>query len=215
MFIRLPVAERRCQVATLDKIFFTSDTHFGHSNIIKYCKRPYSNAVAMDEALVENWNKVVPGDGLVYHLGDVAFLKPAHVASLLYRLNGTIVLIRGNHDSNQMLKVCAGRFEAVVDYVDTTFDKSHVTMMHFPLGSWHGQGRGSWNLHGHSHGSYQSKGKQQDVGVDALGYTPISFYELRALMDKKDVRTSDYHKLSANGGTSVVLDEAEPEGIPV
>ena len=52
------------------KYFFTSDTHFGHSNIIKFCNRPFKNAEEMDRVLIENWNNKVPEDGLVFHLGD-------------------------------------------------------------------------------------------------------------------------------------------------
>ena len=52
--------------------FFTSDTHFGHNNIIEYCKRPYTSVEEMDAALEKNWNEVVKPDDLVYHLGDLA-----------------------------------------------------------------------------------------------------------------------------------------------
>ena len=55
-----------------DKLFFTSDPHFGHTNIIKYCNRPYENAKEMNESLIENWNRVVPEDGVVFCLGDFA-----------------------------------------------------------------------------------------------------------------------------------------------
>lgn len=56
-----------------DKVFFTSDTHFGHSNIIKYCNRPFKDKDEMNETLISNWNKVVPEDGIVIHCGDFAF----------------------------------------------------------------------------------------------------------------------------------------------
>jgi len=55
------------------KIFFTSDTHFSHSNIIKFCDRPFSDVNEMNTALINNWNKVVPEDGIVFHLGDFAW----------------------------------------------------------------------------------------------------------------------------------------------
>ena len=55
------------------KFYFTSDTHFNHENIIKYCKRPFSSIDEHDEALIKNWNDVVPEDGIVFHLGDVGF----------------------------------------------------------------------------------------------------------------------------------------------
>lgn len=80
-----------------NKIFFTSDTHFGHANIIKFCKRPFLNVDDMNEALVENWNKVVPEDGIVFHLGDFAFGGSNVWNEITPRLNGQIHLILGNH----------------------------------------------------------------------------------------------------------------------
>ena len=56
-----------------EKIFFTSDTHFGHENIIKYCKRPFKDVKEHDAELIRRWNEKVPEDGIVFHLGDVAF----------------------------------------------------------------------------------------------------------------------------------------------
>ena len=56
-----------------NKIFFTSDTHFGHKNILKYCDRPFESVSVMNEALIENWNKVVDENSLIFHLGDFNF----------------------------------------------------------------------------------------------------------------------------------------------
>jgi len=78
-------------------IFFTSDTHFGHENIIKYCKRPFKDAAEMDKVLIRNWNRVVGPNDLVYHLGDFA-VGGGPAGPYLDQLNGRIILIHGNHD---------------------------------------------------------------------------------------------------------------------
>jgi calcineurin-like phosphoesterase family protein len=78
-------------------IFFTSDTHFGHQNILKYCLRPYSSIEEMQEALITNWNSRVSNDDTVYHLGDFSFHE-RYVESIVPRLNGTKILLLGNHD---------------------------------------------------------------------------------------------------------------------
>lgn len=95
------------RLSASDKI--VSDTHFGHSNIIRYCRRPYRDAQEMDEDLVRRWNAKVDPDDTVYHLGDVLFSASSPVFKrvggedkgprrVLERLNGKIVLIQGNHD---------------------------------------------------------------------------------------------------------------------
>ena len=78
-------------------IYFTSDTHFGHARIIELCARPFANVDEMNEALIQKWNAVVGPDDVVYHLGDF-FMGPKETVLLRKRLNGKIVLIKGNHD---------------------------------------------------------------------------------------------------------------------
>lgn len=86
------------------RVFFTSDTHFYHKNIIDYCDRPYRtldghpDVPAMNEDLVKKWNEVVGKDDLVYHLGDFGFGKTGRLLGIRQALNGRIFLIRGNHD---------------------------------------------------------------------------------------------------------------------
>ena len=82
--------------------FFTSDTHFGHANIIRLCNRPFKDVEEMNEKLVENWNRVVPEDGTVFHLGDFAFGGSGLWNSVIPRLNGQIYLIIGNHDRKNL-----------------------------------------------------------------------------------------------------------------
>ena len=85
--------------------FFTADTHFYHENIIEYSNRPFGSVYHMNETLIKNWNsRVKPGD-IVFHLGDFAFKSSkSDIKSILDRLNGQIILIKGNHDSNNNIK---------------------------------------------------------------------------------------------------------------
>lgn len=80
------------------RVWLTSDTHFGHVNIIKYCNRPWADADEMNEGLVRLWNDEVPEDAEVLHIGDVAMGKIALTLPLVSRLNGVKHLITGNHD---------------------------------------------------------------------------------------------------------------------
>lgn len=78
--------------------YFIADTHLNHENIIKYCNRPFENSNEMNEYIINKWNSVVTKNDIVYHLGDVGFGSTDELKELVGRLNGTKILIRGNHD---------------------------------------------------------------------------------------------------------------------
>lgn len=79
-------------------IYFIADTHFNHENIIKYCDRPFNNVKEMNEYIISKWNAIVKENDIVYHLGDVGFGTTEILKELVSRLNGTKILLRGNHD---------------------------------------------------------------------------------------------------------------------
>src|SRR3990167_10184368 len=84
-------------------IWFTSDTHFNHTNIINYCNRPFvfdgtPNVQSMNQALIEHWNANVSSSDVIYHLGDFSFGTKKQASDILHMLNGYKVLIKGNHD---------------------------------------------------------------------------------------------------------------------
>ena len=81
-------------------IFFTADTHFGHTNIIKYCNRPFNNVTEMDYIIKQQWNKRVKPEDTVFHLGDFCF-KNQNEKNIIQELNGNIIFIKGNHDRKQ------------------------------------------------------------------------------------------------------------------
>jgi len=78
-------------------IFLTSDEHYYHSNIIKYCNRPYSSLFEMHKDLIDRHNSFVSDNDTVYHLGDFSF-NHKKITNILNHLNGTHILICGNHD---------------------------------------------------------------------------------------------------------------------
>lgn len=80
------------------RVYFISDTHFGHKNIIDYCGRPYNCVEEMNKDIIKRWNSVVKNDDVVYHLGDFGFGSKEEVAAIVSQLNGIKKLILGNHD---------------------------------------------------------------------------------------------------------------------
>lgn len=184
-------------------IFFTSDTHFGHNNIISYCDRPDETTSQMDQRLIDNWNRVVQKGDIVYHLGDFSFhRKKEEVEKLLILLNGQIHLVLGNHDHDCIRKAkgwasVTAMKDIKVKYIDkqgiTRFQE--ITLCHYAMKVWKHSGYGAWQLYGHSHGTLpdDSSAFQMDVGVDANNFTPISFYQVKAFMEKKYYLPKDYH----------------------
>lgn len=156
--------------------YFTSDTHFGHTNVIKYCNRPFDNAHHMNEGLIFKWNSVVKKDDVVYHLGDFGFQKPADLKDILYKLNGKVLLIPGNHDSNSFINMLLcqdmNKVEVLPKYHEFNNNGRKVVLCHYPIESWNNMSHGSIHLHGHSHGAGRKQAGRFDVGVDACDYEP-------------------------------------------
>jgi calcineurin-like phosphoesterase family protein len=168
-------------------VFFTSDTHFGHKNIIDYCARPFSSVEEMDEALVENWNETVKPNDVVWHLGDWAFNNYHHLG----RLNGIINTVPGNHDFE-------GRQKKIAPYLNNGKNIIHerihflkcgdhkFTLCHFPFDSW--DRRYNVHLHGHMHGTGGVRSNRLDVGMDAVKiYRPVEYTELVKLIDTNNI----------------------------
>lgn len=174
-------------------VWFTSDLHFGHANVIWYCNRPFVDVEAMNDALVDNWNRVVkPGDE-VWVVGDFAFAKPDAAAAIRKRLSGNVHLIRGNHDRDNVVKRCA--FASVHDLHRIKVGEQNIVLCHYAMVVWEKSHYGSWMLYGHSHGSLPDRPNSLtiDVGVDAHGYRPISYEEVAAIMAKKTWKPVDGH----------------------
>jgi len=149
--------------------FFISDTHFGDHRVLNLYPRPFASVADMDEGLIARWNNACGPDDEVWHLGDFA-RTTARAAAILPRLNGRKHLLLGNNDP---AVPPTGEWESVAAYREIERAGVLLVLCHYPFRSWNGQHRGSWNLHGHSHGRLSPLLRQHDVGVDANGYAPV------------------------------------------
>lgn len=182
-------------------IYFTSDTHFGHANIIKYCKRPFSSVEEMDNTLIANWNSVVQPDDEVYHLGDFTFYKDAQkIHNILKRLQGSKFFIWGNHDKQfDKYPALLEHFVWDMDYYELkTPGNPPVVLLHYPILVWNGAHHGAIHLHGHDHGGVDYLDRvttRMDVGVDAEGnnYLPVSLDEVVRRMKTRKYEPMDHH----------------------
>lgn len=179
-------------------IYFTSDTHYGHYNIIKYSKRPYKDVKEMNEAMIENWNTIVKDDDTVFHLGDIMFSKDY---SILDKLKGKKSFIRGNHDSEVIVGEIRKRHLAMRDYYELKYFDRKLILCHFPLLSWNGARKGTIHVHGHSHGTINDLNvncRRVDVGVDVYNYRPVSIDQIIDEMEKKPAVDVRDYPLSSN-----------------
>jgi calcineurin-like phosphoesterase family protein len=176
-----------------DKVFFTSDTHFCHANVVEYSERPFRDVVDMNETLIHNWNEVIPKDGIVFHLGDFCFGKSNQWNDVLNRLNGTIHLILGNHDLRMARRDFMARFASVQFETMIHIDKQWIMLNHFPM-LCYAHSRWDWQLYGHIHTNPRNNkimpldrmgmlmSKQYDVGVDNNNFYPVSFRQLEKII---------------------------------
>ncbi len=194
------------KILTTGNVFITSDTHFGHKNIVRGVTnwrtqdgevpvdstRDFQTIEQMNERLVDGINHFVGQDDTLIMLGDVSFGGFDNIGIFLERLVcHNIHLILGNHDhhiENNRDHV-QGRFLSVQHYLEVRINDRDFVLCHYPLQSWHGMGKGVIHLHGHVHLPNDRKfgqGKKMDVGVDGNGMDPYSIDEIIKIMDKRN-----------------------------
>lgn len=186
----------------LDCIFVTSDHHFGHENIIRYCNRPFADIDEMDNAMVDKWNEVVGKDDIVYHLGDFTLGNIELAHRYFVSLNGRINILSytWHHDRRWLpngfgllsqytdrpgldrVNICSPMVVLEIDMNET--HPLAITLCHYPLRSWDRSHFNSWHLYGHTHSSDDNAfgGYCLNVGVDCLNFYPISLSSIMAIM---------------------------------
>ena len=174
------------------KVWFTSDTHFWHHNIIRYCKRPFASTDEMNWEMVKRWNARVGDSDLVFHLGDFSFGGFAKASLICQQLKGHKVLIRGNHDAKRDewgftdAEFIAMGFETVVngDGLILQMPEGRFFLAHHPhinRLAWPEQAKVEGTrtqLCGHVHELWARKGVAINVGVDQRGFAPATIQEL-------------------------------------
>ena len=178
-------------------VFFTTDFHLFHNNVIRFDNRPFKDVHEMHVAIEERWNEVVGPKDVVIYLGDLSFARredKQYVENMLDRLNGTMHFVLGNHDKYDEIKKMS-RFVSVQDYLEVRinhFDNSDSRVetlfccMHYPIYSWNKAHHGSYHIHGHCHGnlhhgedaSFYNNRRVIDAGCMLHDYRPISYKEV-------------------------------------
>ena len=163
----------------MSEVFLTSDTHFGHQNILKLEKRPFLDTDIMDKELIKNWNSVVTSRDIVFHLGDVSFHDKKRTTEIISKLNGKKILICGNHDesrSNKWWLDCG--FSEVYRY--PIVYKDFFIMGHTPP-CYYNDATAYFYLFGHVHSSemYRTISKQTAcVCIERWDYKPVNLKKI-------------------------------------
>lgn len=196
--------------------WFIADTHFGHANIIRYSKRPFTDVNEHDELLIQNWNTHVRTGDDVFHLGDFAYRNKASALGILKRLNGNVHLVEGNHDSaaHQIREHFAWYDKVKMIKVNNR----RIFLSHYAHRVWEKSHHGTWHLYGHSHASLPDDpnslsfdagvdntairlgtpklygtGMIPDSGLQPQDYRPIHFDEVAQGMSCKTFVPIDHH----------------------
>jgi calcineurin-like phosphoesterase family protein len=204
------------KIKTTGRVYITSDTHFGHKNIVRGTTnwrtqdgkvpvdstRDFQTIEQMNERLIDGINHHVGQDDTLIMLGDVSFGGFDNIGIFLERLVcHNIHLILGNHDHHieNNRDFVKERFLSVQHYMEININDRNFVLCHYPLQSWHGMNKGVIHLHGHVHLPENRKfgnGKKMDVGVDGNGMDPYSIDEIIKIMDKRPVAfemNGDHH----------------------
>lgn len=159
-------------------IYFCSDHHFFHANIIDYCNRPFSSVEEMNIAMVENWNARIAHDDIVYYLGDMFMGIPEKWFEIRKKLNGKVHFILGNHDRKNKLEWMG--FESIQSEV-------HLKIIHeekeYSLYLRHKPDvelarKFDLMLCGHVHNSWKTMGNVVNLSIDVWNYKPVKFAEI-------------------------------------
>lgn len=174
--------EKRNPKSRTAKTFFTADLHFGHPNVIGFDKRPFENVRQMDRELIERWNKVVTEDDLVYILGDLMW-KNYHnkPASLISKLNGRKILVRGDQDLFLTKVGIDNLFEKVADYMNIDVELEDgktktLILSHYFIPFYEKRASGAIHLHGHTHTAREAGIEfQMEKELNEKGYAHESY----------------------------------------
>lgn len=184
-------------------IWFTSDLHFGHVGVIRYCNRPFQTLEEMHAALITRWNECVRDDDLIYVLGDLALMPFRDFEPIAKQLNGRKILIKGNHDHYSEGQYARAGF-TVYHELKMKLAGHMVRLSHYPYAlpwwmrpfAFASELRymdkrppripGETLLHGHSHVKWrQASDSRIHVGVDAWDFYPASIREIESLLGSK------------------------------
>lgn len=181
-YVKMGAPENAARKGALGMIFYTADLHLGYFPILHDTARPFASVEQMDRVLIDNWNARVGRDDTVYIVGDFSYNGGEAPTQYLSRLNGTLHLIRGNHDTGlrnaeRLLDYC----RSVTDFLEIDDGGDHILLCHYPIL----HEKGGYMIHGHIHNrrnhAYEllkTLPRVLNAGTDINFYRPVTLREL-------------------------------------
>lgn len=157
--------------------YYIGDPHFGHENIMRHSKRPFSSIEAMNQAIINDWNSTVTDKDDVYILGDFSF-KGDDPVTYIKQLKGKKYLIKGNHD--KITPEFKSHLEWVKDYFEVIDNGQRIVLFHYPIVEWNGYYRDTIHFYAHTHNNVDNLAYKlmlqvpnaYNTGVDVIGFGP-------------------------------------------
>lgn len=165
--------------------YFTSDIHFGHKNVIRFCNRPFRTIEEMNFGIIEKWNSIVTDSDCVFVVGDVFLCDPEEAKDYIGMLNGHKILIKGNHDRSEKKMLWVG-FDEFYKSLDYTMPDGRLALLeHYPSPDCTIDDKYDLMIHGHIHIDEKVVGKKINVSCDIWDYQPVSVETLSKLKIEK------------------------------
>lgn len=172
---------------------FIADLHFGHRNVISFDNRPFSSIEEMDKYIISKWNSVVQPEDTTYILGDISYHYESRTMEILNELQGTKILIKGNHDRNWNWH--KRFYEVYPSYHEIKLDNNFIVLSHYPIHFFNKHYYDAYMFYGHVHNSkewymveeYKRYLEAKDIKCNMfnvgcmmpyIDYTPKTFEEI-------------------------------------
>lgn len=179
------------------KIWFTSDLHLGHKNILSYDPRPFNSIEEHDSTILANLQTVVDVYDDLYILGDFGFANKDALEFYFTLLpNCNRFFIKGNHDRSKLhvkLYQKYGTYLGEQKRIKIKEDRQEIVLNHFPMRSWDKSHHNTtFHLYGHHHGGlspeFSNWGKSMDVGINTNFYFPYEYQQIKTLLNGKEIK---------------------------
>ena len=179
---------------------YIADWHWGHVNILHFDNRPFKSVEHMNAELICRWNAAVNPCDTVYVLGDMFWVNMTQSIEVLDQLNGTIILVKGNHDRCHDARLLK-KFAKVVDYLEVEDDGDNIVLSHYPIPCFKNHFYGWLHFYGHVHTSFEENMMRHNRYLMEELYTkPCEMYNVGAMMPYMDYTPRTKEEILAKGG---------------